>query len=124
MLALVLFVLVAAVLRILNEGVNLEGLRPPMRRALPVIVSVVREVAATDTIFTAGVEPRGSGNRSLHPWGLAVDFTFIQQDNARLRGHVVRQLKLLLGPDYDIVDEVANPSAGATGPHIHVEHDP
>ena len=119
---MLLLALVALMLIVASDNVNLVGLRPEMHLAKRVIVAVVLEITGADVTFTAGVEPRGT--RSLHPYGLAVDFTFPGMRDDAVRGTVLRQIELLLPPGYDIVDEVARPSAHATGPHIHIEHDP
>ncbi len=104
----------------LKEGVSLQGLSPFVQVALQCIYLATIAADAGDVEITSTVRPRRKTG-SLHQFGYAVDFTIEKGWRADA---VVSTLALLLGPQYQVLDEYARPAPHATGPHIHVEYDP
>ena len=98
----------------IKEGVSLSGLRPEMLVALQVADGVYSQ-HDVECVVTSGTDSK-HGNGSLHYVGLAVDLRIrdFASKNVTVVS-VVRQLKNLLGKQYDVVQERT---------HIHIEFQP
>jgi len=95
-------------MKILNNQ-RIDNLRPEIQLALRVAENVWFTYGAElEITWTTGGK---HGEHSLHPKRRAFDCLPTIQS----RKQTVDDLKRILGPDYDVVDE---------GDHIHVEWDP
>ena len=119
MWALAVVALLLAMSLRLKPGVELRGLQAPLQLAVPVIALATLLASGGIATITDTLRPRAAGG--LHPFGLGLDFTI---QYPREAPEVVRLLRLLLGPSYDVLDEYRDPSANATAGHIHIEYDP
>jgi len=102
---------------LLKMGVSVRCLKREIRRALPIIDRVYREVAGHESVLTSGDEGNHSPG-SLHYAGEAVDVGLPGSHGMVSRAsstEVVSALRQKLGPKYDVVLE---------SNHIHVEYDP
>lgn len=97
---------------ITKPGVDIEGLAPVVKRALPEMESArlaaLESLLGVQMVVTSGRDGQ-HGPRSYHPDGYAVDLR--TKDYAEAWAY---QLGLVLGPGWDIVIE---------SDHIHIERD-
>ncbi len=102
----------------IKEGVSLVGLHIKMRKVISV-VEYLWNIYNKEAVITAGTEIVDEdlnfihSVRSLHPFGLALDFR-IRYFNKYQKKEIKTKLALLLGHDYDVI---LHPT------HIHVEYD-
>ena len=100
--------------RLKDESVSLEGLRPAMILALPVICGHFSENNYYRVVITSGTEKTTEHKKgSKHYIGQALDLR-----NWHVLGDMelfVASLRQLLGPDFDVILEID---------HIHIEYDP
>ena len=102
---------------LLKMGVSVRCLKREIRRALPIIERVYKDVAGHEAVITSTTEGTHSPG-SLHYVGQAVDAALpgthgmVRKATAT---EVLSELRKELGPDYDVVLE---------RDHIHVEYDP
>jgi len=96
----------------IKEGASLQGVHWRMFYAAMVMEQVLRDYGYELTI-TAGTDGQ-HGPHSLHYHGLALDWRTREISPAQ-QVKVIRDVKLALGPDYDVVLEVD---------HGHTEYDP
>ena len=102
---------------LLKMGVSVRCLKREIRRALPIIEQVYKDVAGHEAIITSTNEGTHSPG-SLHYAGQAVDISLPgahAMPKQTTPGIVKDRLKKVLGRDYDVVLERN---------HIHVEYDP
>jgi len=100
----------------LKDGVNFNGIRAPILRALATIEPIME--ATGEFTVTAALDGKHMEG-SLHYKGLAVDVRSHQVPAAK-RIFVLDQLKRAIGSDYDVILE----SAGTPNEHFHLEYDP
>lgn len=96
----------------IKPGVQLNGIRPEIVAAIPVVQSVYAQQGYLLTI-TSGVEGKHSSKKSLHYKGLALDFRTRHVPSAQ-RPALHRALKSALGSQYDVILHAS---------HLHVEWD-
>ena len=102
-----------------KEGVSLVGLNIKMRKVISV-VEYLWNIYNKEAVITAGSEVVDEdlffihSVRSLHPFGLALDFR-TRYFNKYQKKEIKTKLGLLLGSDYDVI---------LHSTHIHVEYDP
>jgi hypothetical protein len=96
----------------LKEGASVQGMNWRMFDAALKIERVLRDFGVELTI-TAGTDGQ-HGPHSLHYHGLALDFRTREISLAQ-QVKVYREIKLTLGPDFDVVQEAD---------HGHAEYDP
>jgi hypothetical protein len=104
----------------LKPDVDIRGMQPEMIVGLMVIAPIINRHGA-ECVVTACKDGKHKEG-SLHYKGLALDIrskTLIPKDLPS----IVQELKLSLGPQFDVVLEGAN-TPGASAQHIHVEYDP
>lgn len=94
------------------------------------VLAVAQKLAATNVAgelnrFTGFNDLYHAGTRSLHAKGLAGDFTIKDPRQSAAAAKQLREklqaIGLVDGRDFRIIDEYINPSAHATGGHIHYE---
>lgn len=95
---------------LLKLGVDITRLKRQIRRALPKIEAAYTQISGEEAIISSTYEGSHSPG-SLHYANLAVDTRKAKKNNQKL----ISDLKLNLGPDYDVVEEKT---------HNHIEHDP
>ena len=95
-------------MKVKDSTVNIEDLDPILKAALAEIEYVYAKFH-TELVITSGKDGT-HGNNSLHYEGKAVDLRTWNVLDA-----LVKQLKVHLGPNYDVVLEDT---------HLHVEYDP
>ncbi len=102
----------------IKEGVSLVGLHIKMRKVISV-VEYLWNIYNKEAVITAGSEVVDDdlnfihSVRSLHPFGLALDFR-TRYFNKYQKKEIKTKLALLLGNNYDVI---------LHSTHIHVEYD-
>ncbi len=102
-----------------KKGVSLVGLHIKMRKVI-LVVEYLWNIYNKEAVITAGSEVVDDdlnfihSVRSLHPFGLALDFR-TRYFNVFTQKEIRTKLQLLLGSDYDVILHYT---------HIHVEYDP
>lgn len=96
----------------IKKGVKVAGLKPEILLAIQEAREVYRDLGV-DLIITSVLDGKHM-KTSLHYKGLAVDLRIRHLSKAN-QGIAAQRLRLMLGPEYDVVLEET---------HIHVEHDP
>ena len=105
-----------------KEGVNLQGIKSPMLRAMAEVEEAYLQVTNIEPTVTSALDSHQTG---LHPRGLAIDIRV--KDIPRDTWEEVRaQIDTRLNPRYnkfkfyDVILELHRPGHE----HIHIEYDP
>lgn len=102
-----------------SDAVNIEGLAPIVRDALPKIEAALRRFLEPykELVVTSARDQHEHHPWSLHNQGLAVDIRtrFLSREGQAHLAHIIRDM--LGDEEWDVVPE--------TSPqHIHIEYDP
>lgn len=97
----------------IRKDVDVKGVRPEIVLALTVIQSLIGDRSAEVTSIV-----RQHGSKSIHPYGLAVDFVIpILTHEEKIA--FLDKFENHLGPQYDVLLHDSG-----SGLHFHVEYDP
>jgi hypothetical protein len=97
----------------IKHGVDLRSLKPQMAIAYTIAYAIYHRHSGQSCVITSASDGT-HGPNSLHYQGLALDLRTSNVIPA-LMLKIVRDLKLELGLQFDVVDE---------GDHVHLEFDP
>ncbi len=101
----------------LKPGVRLRGIRAEMVMGHTIVASVFDD-HGQDCVVTSANDSK-HGRNSLHFSGSALDYRTHHLEEP-VRTVIVRQLKDVLGVDFDVLLE----GVGTPNEHIHVEYQP
>ena len=102
-----------------KPGTITFGLKPEIKKTIPVIIEVYKKFGLPTPVLTSGVDSNHSKD-SLHYKNLAIDLRGNTMTNKMMRA-VAAELQKQLGTKYDVGAEFFD---DPDNDHIHVEYDP
>lgn len=100
----------------LKATVDIRTLIPQWSIAYPIIQQIFNS-RGYDCVVTSGNDSK-HGERSLHPWGAALDFR--SHHVAAGKAGILKAIQTALGPQWDVLlEDLDGPNE-----HFHVEFDP
>lgn len=94
---------------LLKTGIDISRLKPPIRKKLNLISSIVNQYSEKELVITSTYEGTHSPG-SLHYADLAIDIRRTTRQSI-----IINNLRQALGKNYDVILEST---------HVHIEYDP